>query len=63
MTTTRDRMLRLKDVVELTGLSKASVYRRMEDSDFPKPRNLGPRAVRWSAVEVDAWLEGRPAVA
>ena len=58
--TANDRMLRLTEIVELTGLSKASVYRRMKDSNFPKPRAMGPRAVRWSAAAVESWLCERP---
>ena len=53
-------MLRISEVSELTGLSRPSIYRRMNDSDFPRPRQLGPRAVRWSEEAVREWLEARP---
>ena len=57
---TSDRMLRLWEVLELSGLSKPTVYRRMKDSDFPQPKAMGPRAVRWSEAEVRQWLSDRP---
>ena len=58
---TYDRMLKIGEVLELAGLSKPSVYRRMKDSDFPQPKAMGPRAVRWSEREVQQWLSERPA--
>lgn len=55
-----DGMLRISEVSELTGLSRPTIYRRMRDSDFPRPRQMGPRAVRWSESAVRHWLETRP---
>ena len=55
-----DRMLKIGEVLELAGLSKPSVYRRMKDSNFPQPKAMGPRAVRWSETEVRQWLSDRP---
>ena len=58
---TTDRMLRVSEVLELAALSRASLYRRMADSGFPKPRRMGPRAVRWMESEVINWINERPA--
>ena len=55
-----DRMLKIGEVLELSGLSKPSVYRRMKDSNFPQPKAMGPRAARWSETEVRQWLSERP---
>ena len=55
-----DRMLKIGEVLELAGLSKPSVYRRMKDSNFPQPKAMGPRAVGWSETEVRQWLSDRP---
>ena len=57
---TNGRMLKIAEVEQLVGLFRPSVYRRMKDSSFPKPKRLGPRASRWSENEVVAWLESRP---
>lgn len=49
-----DRVLRLSEVKIVTGLSKASIYRLMHDSDFPKPFKIGLKAVGWrESVLVD----------
>ncbi len=56
------RILRLKALIEYTGLSRSAIYDRMDekspryDPSFPKSFQLGGQAVGWYAVEVDAWL-------
>jgi predicted DNA-binding transcriptional regulator AlpA len=34
------RFIRLKEVVKRTGLSRATIYRRVADGKFPKPVSL-----------------------
>ena len=53
------RILRRPEVQRQTQLSKASIYRLMRASKFPRPVRLGPRAVGWIASEVTAWIESR----
>jgi len=47
-------MLRRKQVEVETGLSRSTIYLRISQRLWPKPVNLGPRAVGWPAVEVQA---------
>lgn len=54
------QVLRLYDVVELVGLSRATVWRRVREGKFPAPIRLGQRAVGWRARDVRAWIESRP---
>ena len=42
------------------GISETTLRRWMSSERFPRPRQLGPRAVGWVAAEVDSWLEERP---
>ena len=51
-----DRVLRLPEVVNLTGLSKSGVYQAIQDNDFPKPLKLGKRASGWLSSEVSGWI-------
>ena len=53
------QILRRADVELRTQLSKASIYRLMRASKFPRPVRLGPRAVGWIASEITAWIESR----
>ncbi|HGY0709346.1 AlpA family transcriptional regulator [Vibrio cholerae] len=50
------KVIRLKEVIELTGLSKSSIYRMASDDKFPKPLSLGARSVGWIESEVTHWL-------
>jgi prophage regulatory protein len=52
--------LRLPAVVRITGLSRSTLYRLIADQQFPRPVQLGPRAVAWRRQDIDAWSETRP---
>ena len=41
-----DRLLRRRQVEEITGLSRSSIYRLMRKGDFPAPVKVGPAAVQ-----------------
>ena len=53
------KLLRLPQVKDLTGLSRATIYRYVDVGDFPRPVKLGARAVAWHASDVDDWIAGR----
>jgi prophage regulatory protein len=52
------KILRLPAVMELTGLSRSSIYLRVAQGTFPKQVSLGARAVGWRESDVEAWIEG-----
>ena len=47
-------IFRLPAVKMSTGLSRSTIYLRIEQGVFPKPVSLGGRAVGWPANEVEA---------
>lgn len=51
------RVLKLKDVLSKTGLSKTSLYKLISLSEFPKPISLGLRSVGWLDSEIEAWIQ------
>ncbi len=55
------RFLRLTEVMARTGLSRSTIYVRMEQGRFPQPVSLGGRAVGWIESEVDEWMSNRVA--
>ena len=55
-----DRLLRREEVESRVGLKRSSIYREMRAGRFPLPIKVGPRAVRWPASEIEAWLADRP---
>lgn len=54
---TADRFLRLPAVLELTGLTRATLYRRIAAGSFPAQINLGPAMVAWRQSEIEAWMQ------
>lgn len=50
-------ILRRKQVEDRTGLSRSTIYLWIQEGLFPKPINLGPRAVGWVEAEIEAWLD------
>ena len=52
-------ILRRPAVEALTGLSRSSIYKFMNDGSFPKAIKLGPRAVGWVEDHIDAWINNR----
>jgi prophage regulatory protein len=53
---TKISILRRKQVEERTGLSRSTIYLRIHEGTFPRPINLGARAVGWVENEIEAWL-------
>lgn len=56
------KLLRLAQVIEMTGLSRSTIYRYESASAFPKRRRTGPNSVRWLEDDVVKWMESRPSV-
>ena len=53
------RFLRLPEVQARTGLSRSTIYVRLDQGRFPRPVSLGSRAVGWIEAEVDEWIRER----
>ena len=50
------RLLKLKDVMHTTGLARSTVYKYINDGNFPKPIPLGERNVAWLESEIEDWI-------
>ena len=67
--TPQKRFIRFPEVLSRTGYGRTSVYRKMEDGDFPKSVKLGgppidpsafdSRAIAWIEDEVEQWIDSR----
>ena len=51
-----NKLLRLRQVKETTGLSKSTIYARIAEGTFPKQIPLGPRLVVWVASDIQNWI-------
>ncbi len=59
---TSNRMLRVKELVTITGLSKTTLWRLEKVGDFPARKKLSVGAVGWSLLEVENWISGRDVI-
>jgi prophage regulatory protein len=50
------RLIKLKEVMDCTGLGRSTIYNYIADETFPKPVSLGARAVAWVEGEVQDWI-------
>lgn len=60
------RMLRLPDVMAITGLSRAAIYAKCNpkdkarfDPDFPQRVQLSTNTVAWPSDRLQVWLDKR----
>lgn len=64
-TFTMNQIINLKDVIQVTGLSRATIYNitnqrhKQYDPTFPKQVNLTVGRVGWSALEIHIWIESK----
>lgn len=52
----QDALLTIKTVMGITGLSRSSVYSRMDLGTFPRPIKLSKRCVRWTSRSIQDWI-------
>ncbi|MDK2710972.1 helix-turn-helix transcriptional regulator [Enterobacter cloacae] len=50
------RLLRLPEVMNKTGYSKAWIYRLINEGLFPQPVKIGVRAIAFIESEIDEWI-------
>ena len=61
----RSKLLRIGEVSEWLNISRSTIYKWVNDGEFPEPEVLGQddgkrSATRWREEEVQEWLETRP---
>ena len=53
------RIIKRPEVEVITGLSRSSIYAKMENGTFPKGIKLSERSVGWLEHEIQEWLKNR----
>ncbi|HBK3325498.1 TPA: AlpA family transcriptional regulator [Vibrio parahaemolyticus] len=53
------RLIRLNEVMAITGLSRSSIYRYIDEGRFPEAVSIGSRTVAWVDREILRWVESR----
>lgn len=57
-----NKLLKLKDVLAITGLSRSYVYALAQLDLFPKPVKLTERSSAWVEAEIAEWIDSRIAL-
>jgi prophage regulatory protein len=52
-----DRILRIRSVLERTGLSRSTLYRKIRGGTFPKQVRIAERCAGWRESAVREWLQ------
>ena len=51
-----DRILRLNTVLDRTGLSRATLYRKVQAGTFPRQIRIATRCTGWRESAVNDWM-------
>ncbi|MQA21686.1 helix-turn-helix transcriptional regulator [Rugamonas rivuli] len=52
------RLIRIKEVLAICGMSRSSIYDAIKKGEFPAPVKLRGRSSAWIWSEVIQWAEG-----
>jgi len=48
-----DRLLRLKQILEIIPISRSSGYQGVKEGRYPQPIKLGPRTTCWREFDIN----------
>lgn len=51
-----DRILRLNAVLDRSGLSRSTLYRKIQSGTFPKQVKIAARCAGWRESAINSWL-------
>lgn len=51
-----DKILRLPEVIALTGKCRSAIYEEIKAGRFPRQRKISRRSVGWSATEIQDYI-------
>jgi prophage regulatory protein len=57
----KERIVRMKTVLERTALSRATIYRKIADGTFPRQVKISVHGAGWHESDIDRWIANPPA--
>lgn len=51
-----DKILRMRTVLQRTGLSRSTIYRKMHDGTFPNQVRISEHCCGWHESAIDRWI-------
>ena len=52
-----NRIIRLPEVKEMTGLSRSTIFTAMKLGKFPKSFKISDNATGWMLDDIEAWVD------
>ena len=53
-----EALLTAREIIQLTGRSRTSLWRDVNSKRLPKPIKLAPNSIRWRVSDVKLYLSG-----
>ncbi|MGH1414085.1 MAG: helix-turn-helix transcriptional regulator [Pelagimonas sp.] len=54
------KLIRMPEVMSMTGLGRSTIYNKVQAGEFPRPLKISHRHVAWDMHDVLSWIESRP---
>ncbi|MDI1366140.1 MAG: AlpA family phage regulatory protein [bacterium] len=51
-----DRILRIRTVLQRTGLSRSTLYRKIQDGSFPRQVQISVHGAGWQESAINRWI-------
>ena len=51
-----DRLIRIQEVSDITSLARSTIYKYIQDGNFPKQKGGMNRMALWRLSDVQAWV-------
>jgi prophage regulatory protein len=52
-------LIRIKEVMAMTGVSRTFIHKHRKDGDFPEPIHLSSKSIAWVRSSVDEWIQSK----
>jgi prophage regulatory protein len=52
-----DRIIRIRTVLARTGLSRSTLYRKMNEGTFPRQVRISVHGTGWRESAINRWIE------
>jgi len=49
-------LIKIKEVIQMTSLSRSSIYTLKNTGEFPKPIKLSSHSIAWVRSDIDKWI-------
>ncbi len=56
----QDRIIRLKSVLDRTGLSRSTIYRKIREGSFPAQVSICTNGAGWYESAINRWIADPP---